>query len=147
MFYAKISSGLDFLDASIGGLYSNRCYLLRGPSHSGRTTMILQFLLSSLEQGENGIMISSDRIENVILRAEAMGFALEQYLMDNKLILMEYPQDIINGNFNYGGIVNLLGEIEQYIQLYNCTRLAVDTLLPLLIRPREPHFCQFLFIP
>ncbi len=145
LLYARISSGLDFLDASIGGLYSNRCYMLRGPAQSGRTTMSLQYLLAGLENGENGLMISSDRIENVILKAEAMGISLENYLMDNRLILMEYPQEITRGQFHFGGIVNLLGEIEHYVKMYNCSRLVVDTLLPLLIQPNEPHFVNYVY--
>lgn len=145
MLYARISSGLDFLDASIGGLYSNRCYLMRGPSQSGRTTASLQFLIAGLENGENGLMISNDRIENVILKAEAMGISLEHYLMENRLILMEYPQEILKGQFHFGGIVHLLGEIEHYVKMYNCSRLAVDTLLPLLIKPNESHFVNYVF--
>ena len=111
MLYSRISSGLDFLDASIGGLYSNRCYLLRGPGQSGRTTVGMQFLLGGLENGESTMMISNDRIENVILKSEAMGISLESYLMDNRLILMEYPKEI-GENFQYSHIINLLGEVE-----------------------------------
>jgi len=145
MLYSRISSGLDFLDAAAGGLYSKRCYLLHGPSQSGRTTAVLQFLLAGIESGENGILISSDRIENVILKAETIGLPLESHLMSNRLVLMEYPKEILSGRFHYGAIVQLLGEFEQYVQHYNCGRLAFDTLLPLLAMAREPHLVNYVY--
>ncbi len=145
MLFTRISSGLDFLDASIGGLYANRCYLIRGPSQSGRTTAALQFLLAGVENGEYSLMISSDRIENVILKAEALGISLENYLTDNRLILMEYPREILIDNYNYKTIIELLGEIEQFINHYNCTRLVFDTLHPLLTKPREPHITNYIY--
>ncbi|MFH0765322.1 MAG: ATPase domain-containing protein [Calditrichota bacterium] len=143
--YTRISSGLDFLDASLGGLFSNRCYLLRGPSQSGRTTACLQFLISGLDNGENCMMISSDRIENVILKAEAVGISLEPYLMENRLVLMEYPKEILSGSFQYGSIIHMLGEIEQYLRHYNCTRLVFDTLIPLLSNPREAQLVNYIY--
>jgi len=145
MLYSRIASGLDFLDASTGGLYSKRSYVLHGPSQSGRTTAVLQFLLAGIENGENGILISSDRIENVILKAETVGISLESHLMENRLVLMEYPKEILSGKFHYGTIVQLLGEFEQYIQHYNCSRLAFDTLLPLLAMAREPHLVNYVY--
>jgi KaiC/GvpD/RAD55 family RecA-like ATPase/GGDEF domain-containing protein/DNA-binding NarL/FixJ family response regulator len=145
MLYSRISSGLDFLDAATGGLYSKRSYLMHGPSQSGRTTAVLQFLLAGIENGENGILISSDRIENVILKAETIGIPLEAHLMANRLVLMEYPKEILSGKFHYGTIIQLLGEFEQYIQHYNCSRLAFDTLLPLLTMAREPHLVNYIY--
>ena len=145
MLYSRISSGLDFLDAATGGIYSKRSYLLHGPSQSGRTTAVLQFLLAGIENGENGILISSDRIENVILKAETIGIPLEAHLIANRLVLMEYPKEILSGRFHYGTIVQLLGEFEQYIQHYNCSRLAFDTLLPLLTMAREPHLVNYIY--
>ncbi|MCX7835484.1 MAG: hypothetical protein N2450_05375 [bacterium] len=145
MIYSRISSGLEFLDATYGGLYSNRSYLLRGPSQSGRTTAALQFLLAGVENNEAGILISSDRIENVILKAESVGLSLENYLMDNRLILMEYPKDIINGRFQLGGIIHLLGEIERYINNYGCSRIVFDTIIPLLSKAREPHLTNYVY--
>lgn len=90
-------------------------------------------------------MISSDRIENVILRAEAMGLNLESYLMDNRLILMEYPKAIRDGHYSYGTVVQLLGEIDQYIRHYNCSRLVFDTLHPLLMAPSEPQIVNYIY--
>ncbi|MDK9699757.1 MAG: hypothetical protein OEM52_06415 [bacterium] len=145
MIYTRISSGLDFLDAAYGGLYSNRSFIVRGPAQSGRTSVALQFLLAGLENGENGIMISSDRIENVILKAETMGLTLEPYLMDNRLILMEYPKEILSGHFQLGGVIHLLGEIERYVKTYHCTRLVFDTLIPLLAKAREPHVTNYVY--
>jgi len=145
MLYSRVSSGLDFLDAATGGIYSKRSYLLHGPSQSGRTTAVLQFLLAGIENGENGILISSDRIENVILKAETIGLPLESHLIANRLVLMEYPKEILSGRFHYGTIVQLLGEFEQYIQHYNCARLAFDTLLPLLTMAREPHLVNYIY--
>lgn len=145
MMYTRVSSGLDFLDAAIGGLFSQRSYLLRGPSQSGRTTAALQFLLAGLDNNESVMMISSDRIENVILKAEAIGISLEPYLVENRLVLIEYPQEIINGNFQYGAIINLLGEIERYIEHYNCSRLVFDTLIPLLANPHEAQLVNYIY--
>lgn len=145
MIYSRISSGLEFLDASFGGLYSNRSYLLRGPAQSGRTTVAIQFLLAGVENDESGILISSDRIENVILKAEAIGLSLESYLMENRLILMEYPKEILNGKFQLGGVIHLLGEIEKYVVNYGCSRIVFDTLIPLLAKAREPHLTNFVY--
>ncbi|MDP8238077.1 MAG: ATPase domain-containing protein [Candidatus Hatepunaea meridiana] len=145
MMYTRVSSGLDFLDASIGGLYSNRNYLVRGPSQSGRTTFALQFLRAGIENGENGLMISNDRIENVILKAEAMGINLEEYLNDNRLILIEYPKVILGRQYTYGTIVQLLGEIEQYISHYGCSRLVFDTLHPLMMMSSESQLVNYIY--
>ncbi len=145
MLFQRISSGLDFLDAAIGGLYSNRVYLLRGPAQSGRTTMMLQFLMDGLENGENTMMISSDRIENVILKAETMGLSLEGAILENRLILMEYPKEIGASDFQYSHIINLLGEIEQYIQHYHCTRLVFDTIIPLLSNQERTHLVNYIY--
>ncbi len=145
MLFQRIGSGLDFLDATIGGLYSNRVYLVRGPSQSGRTTVSLQFLMDGLENGENTMMVSNDRIENVILKAETMGLSLENAIMENRLILMEYPKEIGSADFQYSHIINLLGEIEQYIKHYKCTRLVFDTLIPLLSNQERTHLVNFIY--
>jgi len=105
----------------------------------------MQFLLGGLENGESTMMISSDRIENVILKSEAMGISLESYLMDNRLILMEYPKEIGPENFQYSHIINLLGEVEQYLQHYNCTRLAFDTLIPLLSNQQGTQLVNYIY--
>ncbi len=145
MLYKRISSGLDFLDASIGGLYAGRTYLLRGPSQSGRTTIAFQFALSGIADGENVLMLCSEKIENVILKAETNGIHISDYLMDNRLILMEYPRDIITRQGSYTTIVKLLGEIEEYIGYYRCSRLIFDTLIPLLSQTSEPHLINYIY--
>ncbi|MBM3326588.1 MAG: response regulator [Calditrichaeota bacterium] len=145
MLYTRVSSGLDFLDASTGGIYANRCYLLRGPSLSGRSTAALQFLLSGITDGENALMLCSDQIENVILKAESGGIPIADHLMDNRLIIMEYPREIVAGQGSYATIVKLLGEIEEYIGYYRCSRLVFDTLIPLLTQTNEPHLINYIY--
>ncbi len=145
MIYTRIASGLDFIDAEFGGIYANRTYYLRGPARSGRTTIGLQFLLAGLENGENSILISSDRIEDVILKSETIGLTLEQYLVENRLILMEYPKEIQNGHYQLGGVIHLLGEIEKYIKTYNCTRIVFDTLMPLLLKARDAQVANYVY--
>ncbi|MBM3328716.1 MAG: response regulator [Calditrichaeota bacterium] len=145
MLYSRITSGLDFFDASTGGLYGNRTYLLRGPSLSGRSTVALQFLTAGIAEGENALMICSEQIENVILKAENGGLPISDHLLDNRLILMEYPREIVTGQASYATIVKLLGEIEEYLNYYRCSRLVFDTLIPLLARSSEPHLINFIY--
>ncbi len=145
MIYTRISSGFDFIDAAYGGLYSNRTYLLRGPAQSGRTTFALQYLLAGYESGEAGILISSERLDNLIIKSESMGFPLETALMENKLILLEYPFEILSGNFQLGGVVHFLGEIEQYVKNNGCTRLVFDTFVPLLARVNEAQLSNYVY--
>ena|GEM_PF-1574904 len=145
MLYSRIGSGLEFLDISVGGLYANRSYLLRGPSESGRTTAVLQYLIAGMENGENTVMISSDRIENVIVKADRIGISLEPYLTSNRLVLMEYPPEIVTGQFKYASTIQLLGDIEKVVKLYRSTRLALDTLQPLLGKQEEPVLVNYIY--
>ncbi|MBD3167390.1 hypothetical protein GF324_12385 [bacterium] len=145
MYFSRVSSGLDFVDATIGGLFSDRVYYARGGQESGRTPFVFQFLLAGMEHGELGLMISDERIENLVLRAEKLGLPLTQHLSENKIILMEYPKQIAGRQFSFGTIIQLLGEIEQYIRHYGISRLVFNTLHPLLSTPRESQLVNYVY--
>lgn len=144
MINSPISSGLEFLDSTTGGLLPRRCYLLRGPSQSGRTTAALQFLLAGIASKENGMLVISERSDEMLRIAESVGMPLQDHIDEGRLVMMEYPQEIISGKFHYSSVIQLLSEIERHLGHYSGKRLVFDTMIPLLTYPKDALLANYI---
>ncbi|HKZ64676.1 MAG TPA: ATPase domain-containing protein [Thermoplasmata archaeon] len=70
----KIPTGVPGLDRMLhGGLIPNRPYIVSGPLGSGKTTMIMQFLLEGIAGGERALIVALDEPPNEI-RANMRNF-------------------------------------------------------------------------
>jgi circadian clock protein KaiC len=75
----KLSSGIDALDAILGGGFvKGRIHLVEGAPGTGKTTMGLQFLMKGRDQGEKTLYITlSESKEELQAVAQAHGWSLD----------------------------------------------------------------------
>ena len=66
-----IQSGVLPLDHHLGGVQPGRLLLLTGGTGAGKTTACLEFLHAGLRIGEAGVLITLDRITDIVAGAKA----------------------------------------------------------------------------
>ncbi|HEY1932676.1 MAG TPA: ATPase domain-containing protein [Acetobacteraceae bacterium] len=91
-------SGVAGLDQLLGGgLDRGTGTLVLGPSGGGKSSLVLQYIMRTLEQGERALVVNFDEVRHVFLRrASGMGMDLEPFIETGQLALeqvdpAEYP--------------------------------------------------------
>jgi circadian clock protein KaiC len=85
----RMASGIGELDALLGGgIEQGSSVLVLGPSGTGKSTFIFQFLASAVERGERAVLFVFDEELGLLFdRTRAMGFDLKKMIDDDKLIV------------------------------------------------------------
>ena len=128
----KTPTGIAFFDARRGGVYAGRCWLLSGPSGTGKSAVGLQFLGQGIRQGEHGLLLSIQRAVDTVLWASSHGPQMEQAIENGGVAVLEYG-DVVPGrdktpnpNLPPEGFLDL-----QRIVIANAVkRVVLDTVLP-----------------
>jgi circadian clock protein KaiC len=96
------SSGIPELDALLGGgPLRGTSTLITGPAGTGKTTLAMQFLSAACERGERCVLYQFDeRVDTLLLRAEAMGLPIPRYLESGLLQIVQIdPAEVSPGEF------------------------------------------------
>lgn len=67
---AKTLSGISIIDEAFGGVFSNRSFLVCGPSQSGKTVLGLRFTQQGLQQNERCLYLSTIAANDLSICAE-----------------------------------------------------------------------------
>ena len=91
----KLSSGIDELDALVGGgIERGTLTILSGPTGVGKTTTGVQFLTESAIHGTKGVLFQFEEAERTIRkRADAIGMPLKEALESGNLTIIELQPD------------------------------------------------------
>ena len=124
-----------------GGFVEGRTYLLLGAVSSGKTTFAIQFLLDGAHRGQHGLLLTTwEAPADIVAHADRIGLDLrEQVSRGNIVILNATPMldELRRKGFNdparYDSyLTRVLGELSTHISRLNATRIAIDTVTPLM---------------
>ncbi|MHB9029900.1 MAG: ATPase domain-containing protein [Candidatus Latescibacterota bacterium] len=121
--HKRLSSGIDGLDAMLGGgIPAGDSVLVAGPSGTGKSILATEFIAEGLRQGEPGIMaIFEERPPEYTERAANMGMDLKTPLRKGDLtILYLRPLDL--------SVDETVHEILEAVKRTGARRVALDSL-------------------
>ncbi len=129
---AKTLSGFPIIDDSFGGIFSNRSFLVCGPSSSGKTVFGLRFTQQGLQQNERCLYLSTIIANDLSICAESLGIDLGPSIDSGDLTLLEY-ESFIHGNGAPG--LDMLppegfDQLRDIIHANSIERVVLDTVLP-----------------
>lgn len=94
----RLKTGVDGLDAILGGIPKGRSTLIIGKPGCGKTIFALQFAHSCCSHGIKTLYISTeDLIEDLKLQGAVFGWNFEDYEKEKCLIFVEIAQKRISG--------------------------------------------------
>ena len=126
-----IQSGVLPLDHHLGGVQPGRLLLLTGGTGAGKTTACLEFLHAGLRIGEAGVLITLDRVGDIVTHASAIGMQLEDPVRARRLIIARLPSPLA-APIEAAHTANVLEEMRAIIEQIHPARVAIDPLTPLL---------------
>ena len=126
-----ISSGIDALDARLGGgLLEGRYYVIGGSPGAGKTTACMQFLIEGLDRGERCALLTQENPNDLLDQARFLGYDFHAASAQDQLAVLQYRLDFAH---NYSRTANpevLARELIDTIGSIPPTRLVIDTILP-----------------
>ena len=126
----QVRTGIEPLDARIGGLKPGAVYLLAGGPSAGTLTAVLQFLHAGLELGERVGLLTGHSPEEVLEEGRHWGFGLDQAWHQNRLRLLGYRGDFLQRIVQAGEPREVFEELTALLG-GPVTRLALDPGTPL----------------
>jgi circadian clock protein KaiC len=130
--FPKTLTGIQGLDEiTTGGLPKNRPTLLLGNTGCGKTIMAMEFLINGVVLlNEPGVFMAfEEKIEELIVNVNSLGFDLNKHLAENKLYLEQVRigqgASMETGKYSIEG---LFMRIEQAIGKVKAKRVVLDSL-------------------
>jgi circadian clock protein KaiC len=119
----KISSGIDALDALLGGgLERGTSTLIVGAAGTGKSSLAAQFVAAAAARGQAAAMfIFDESIHTLLTRMAGLGIALQRHLDDGRVSL----QQVDPAELSPGGLVQ---SIRDAVEKRNVSVVVVDSL-------------------
>jgi KaiC/GvpD/RAD55 family RecA-like ATPase/DNA-binding NarL/FixJ family response regulator len=130
--YLMLSTGINALDLRIGGLAEGRHYMLGGVPGSGKTTAVLQFIGTGLENGERCGLLTQDDPLDVVAQAEFLGYDFRTAMDEDRLVLVRYRLDFPRNTRRAGDPAAMFRELEHHFTGGTISRFVIDSCLPFL---------------
>lgn len=120
-----LSTGIEGLDELLrGGIPEKHMVVVFGGMGTGKSTLAMQFVINGLENGEKAIFMSlEERESEVIESAAGYGWDMEQYVTDNKLILIKLDPNDLKST-----LTRIKNEMPRLIKSFGATRLVIDSI-------------------
>ncbi len=121
----RVSSGIDGLDEMLGGGFpAGHIVVVIGDSGTGKTTLVLQYIMEGLLKNEPGLYITiEEEKESIIATARAYGWDLENYIKENKLALLKLDLSDIKTTAR-----QIKSELPGIIKTFGAKRLVIDSI-------------------
>jgi KaiC domain protein len=121
----RISSGIDGVDEMLGGGFpAGHVVAVIGDSGTGKTTLVLQYIMEGLKNNEPGLYITiEEEKESIIATARAYGWDLEKYIKENKLALLKLDLSDIKTATR-----RIKTELPEIIKTFGTKRLVIDSI-------------------
>lgn len=140
----RIISGIDLVDYSVGGLFPERVYVVKGGSGTGKTILGLQFLVRGLEHGEPGIFITDQKPEKVLAQARSIGFPIDEPLKRGQLVILNTSSRYFDLVESPADVMAIVEELSDYVRQMGARRVVVDPLRALVNTTYSSHFATSL---
>ncbi len=143
----KELTGIEFFDVSCGGVYAGRCWLLCGPSGSGKSAISLQFLAQGIRSGQRALLLSARPAADSAIWAAAYGPEMEHAVDSGELTLLEYSHYVPGRDRETNMMLPTEGflELQDIIESQAIRRMAIDTVVPWVAAARPDLVSEHVF--
>lgn len=127
-----INSGIQLVDNTWGGFYKGGTYLLVGERKTGKTLISIQYAVEAAKQKGTCLFFTNARPKDVIIQAASIDVDLEDYINQNKIIIVRVapPSDVYGFADRDNLLSEYLADIENLVNQYNPSRLVFDEITP-----------------
>ncbi len=127
-----ITSGIQLVDNTWGGFYKGGTYLLVGERKTGKTLISIQYAVEAAKQKGSCLFFTNVRPKDVIIQAASIDVDLEDYINQNKIIIVRVapPSDAFGFSDRDILLSEYLTDIENLVNQYNPTRIVFDEITP-----------------
>ena len=126
----KISSGIDVVDETWGGLYLGGSYLVYGRTTGGRGLLPPTFAREGAEGGHRCLYVTSEEFDVLAARARKVRFDLKTWVDAGMLEVLQIPKlektDAIYDDVLAQALADLVAEVESK----RPQRVVLDTFMP-----------------
>ncbi len=89
-----VATGIDLFDSGPAGFQRSQSHLGFGASGTGKSVLGLQFAYVGLQAGETVLYVCRGKAEELLALGKSLGLSLEEYVDDERLVLLEYEDQI-----------------------------------------------------
>lgn len=128
----RAPTGVGFFDDRFGGVYAGRCWVLCGPSGSGKSAVGLQFLTQGVQHGERCLLLSPQPAADVAIWASSFGTEVEHSIEEGNFVVLEY-NDYVPGRDKETDLTlppEGFLQLQEIIDTNAIKRVVLDTALP-----------------
>jgi len=125
-------SGIEPLDALIGGVVPGRSYYVTGDLGTGKSAFCVQVVHHVLARGERAVLVTTERPAVVLRQAKTLGLDLQPFVQADALVLLEPASDVDRLLDGPDDLRALAKELAGHVREAGATRLAVSSVLTLL---------------
>jgi len=136
----RIISGIDLIDYSVGGLFPQKVYVVKGGAGTGKTILGLQFLVRGLEHGEPGIFITDQKAEKLLAQARAIGFPVDEPVKRGQLTILNTSNRYFDLVESPSDVMAIIEELGDYVKKVGAKRVVVDPIRALVNTTYSSHF-------
>lgn len=140
-FAPKISSGIDVVDRTWGGLFEGGSYLVYGRVSNGRGLVSLIYSQTGTELGETCIFVSNERAKDLVIQAASVGFDVHGAHRDSSFRLVrasELIRDEVGPNSS-----SFLAGLVEVVKEFKPSRLVLNDFMSLVRFSSEYTFATF----
>lgn len=131
--YSKINTGFSFLDQKWGGVYCGGNYFIFGSKKSGKTILALNIVDHLIQNSNNVLFITSDRIKNLEIQSSSIYFDISEAAANGLLKIEKISSDL-----------NSLDKVKEIIPQFNPTFLFIDDILFEQIVNLKDNYLEFI---
>lgn len=133
MWVALVPSGMDWLDAEIGGVPAAGVVAALGQAGSGKTSLALGFAMAQLRRHGRVCYLTSETPEAVLEAARGMlELDLRQYIANGTLTLLSFAPFFVNKVRSLSSVDQPLAELKELFEERRIEHVVFDTLDPML---------------
>src|SRR4051812_14626067 len=88
-------TGIEPIDAALGGLEPGRAHVVYGELETGKTTLAMHYLVEGLRRGETCVFVVRYDPTEVVRAMRAVGYDCEEDLRAERLVIFEYSWDLV----------------------------------------------------
>jgi len=136
----RLISGIDLIDFSVGGLFPEKVYIVKGGIGMGKTVLGLQFLSKGLELNEPGILITDQRPADLLLQAKTIGFPFDDAVKRGHLTILNPSTRYFELVESPADVMAIMEELSDYVKKIGAHRLVIDPIYTLVNTSYSSHF-------
>lgn len=126
----KISSGIDVVDETWGGLYLGGSYLVYGRTKGGRGLLPLTFACAGAKGGHRCLYVTSDEFDGLAARARKVRCDLKRWVDAGRLEVVQIPQLGRSHETHDDVLVQALSGLVSEVEEKRPHRVVLDTFMP-----------------